>query len=244
MGIHAVRAALQVAPGRMKCLIVAEEGANRRVSEVVRQARELGVDVQSAPRAQLDRRADGERHQDLMALFDPDNIHSESELDGLLEKIAGPPFILVLDGVQDPHNLGACLRSAAAAGAHFVILTKDRSVGLTAVARRAASGAAESLPLLFSSNLARTLRALKKRGVWLVGATQSATQGLFQRDLTGPLAIILGSEGKGMRRLTEELCDYLVNIPMQGNVTSLNVSVATGVCLFEAVRQRQSAIPE
>ena len=147
-------------------------------------------------------------------------------------------MILVLDGVQDPHNLGACLRAADAAGVALVILPKDRSAPLTAVARRAASGAAEVLPILLVTNLARVLGQLKERGVWLAGTTDQADSDLYGTDLTGPLALVVGSEGQGMRRLTAELCDYRVRVPMAGTVSSLNVSVAAAVCLFEILRQR------
>ena len=156
----------------------------------------------------------------------------------LLGKLADPALVLVLDGVQDPHNLGACLRTADAAGVGLVILPKDGSAGLTPVARRSAAGAAEVMPILFATNLARVLRRLKDSGVWLAGTADGAEKDIYQADLDGPLALVMGSEGKGMRRLTAELCDFLVNIPMQGSVNSLNVSVATGVYLFEIKRQR------
>jgi 23S rRNA (guanosine2251-2'-O)-methyltransferase len=156
----------------------------------------------------------------------------------LLDDLPAPPLVLVLDGVQDPHNLGACLRSADAAGVGLVILPKDGSSGLTAVARRAAAGAAEIMPILVATNLARVLRRLKERGIWLAGTSDRSEQDLYQADLGGPLALVVGSEGRGMRRLTAELCDFLVRIPMRGTVSSLNVSVATAVCLFEINRQR------
>ncbi len=152
--------------------------------------------------------------------------------------MSAPQLVLVLDGVQDPHNLGACLRTAEAAGVGLVILPKDGSAGLTPVARRSAAGAAEVMPLLLATNLARVLRKLKEKGVWLAGTADTAEQDIYQADLSGPLALVMGSEGKGMRRLTSELCDFLVRIPMQGSVSSLNVSVATAVCLFEINRQR------
>jgi 23S rRNA (guanosine2251-2'-O)-methyltransferase len=148
---------------------------------------------------------------------------------------------LVLDGVQDPHNLGACLRTADAAGVHLVVICKDQSVGITPVVRRAASGAAETLPVIQATNLARVLRALKQRGIWLAGTTDGVTDDLYSTDLSGPLALVMGSEGTGLRRLTAELCDYLISIPMAGQVESLNVSVATGVCLYEINRQRAEA---
>jgi 23S rRNA (guanosine2251-2'-O)-methyltransferase len=189
-------------------------------------------------RAVLDRRSEGERHQDVIADFTPNNIYGEKDLERLLDAISGDPLILVLDGVQDPHNLGACLRTADAAGVALVVLPKDRSAPLTPVARRAASGAAEVLPILLVTNLARVLQHLKERGVWLAGTTDQADSDLYGTDLTGPLALVVGSEGQGMRRLTAELCDYRIRIPMAGTVSSLNVSVATAVCLFEILRQR------
>ena len=191
-------------------------------------------------RAVLDRRSDDQRHQDILAEFQADNLFTEKDLPALLDSIGEPALILVLDGVQDPHNLGACLRTAEAAGAGLVVLPKDKSAGLTPAARRAASGAAETLPILFATNLARTLKALKESGIWLAGTTDQAEQSLFEADLGGPLALVMGSEGKGMRRLTAELCDFHVRIPMQGTVASLNVSVATAVCLYEIVRQRST----
>jgi 23S rRNA (guanosine2251-2'-O)-methyltransferase len=186
----------------------------------------------------LDRRCSGERHQDVIAEFAPANLWGEKDLDGLLDAIGGSPLVLVLDGVQDPHNLGACLRTADAAGVGLVILPKDRSAGLTPAARRAAAGAAEILPIVFVANLARVLKHLKEKGLWVAGTTDEADQSLYDADLGGPLALVVGSEGKGMRRLTAELCDYRLRIPMLGSVDSLNVSVATAVSLFEIVRQR------
>ncbi|MEW5994585.1 MAG: 23S rRNA (guanosine(2251)-2'-O)-methyltransferase RlmB [Candidatus Zixiibacteriota bacterium] len=163
---------------------------------------------------------------------------SESDLLQLLDELKQPPFLLILDCVQDPHNLGACLRTADAAGVQAVIVPKDRSVGLTDVVRTVACGAAERIPFIAVTNLARTLNQLKERGVWLVGTADGAPQSLYEVDLKGPLALVMGAEGKGLRRLTRECCDFLVHIPMLGTVECLNVSVAAGVCLFEAVRQR------
>ncbi|MCW8882915.1 MAG: 23S rRNA (guanosine(2251)-2'-O)-methyltransferase RlmB, partial [Sedimenticola sp.] len=165
----------------------------------------------------------------------------ENSLESLLTKLDVPPFLLILDGVQDPHNLGACLRSADATGVHAVIAPKDRSVGLTPTACKVASGAAESIPFYQVTNLARTLKWLQSElGVWLVGTAGEAESSLYAADLKGPLGIVMGGEEKGMRRLTRESCDLLVNLPMVGVVESLNVSVAAGICLFEAVRQRTS----
>ena len=240
IGVHPVAAALQSAPEQVRHIFIAAEARNPRVKELEDRARELGIPVQHASRASLDRRSAGERHQDVMAEFDGGNVRSERDIPELLAAIDGPPLVLILDGVQDPHNLGACLRTAEAAGVHFVILPKDRSAGLSPVVRKAACGAAEVLPIVSVTNLARVLRLLKQEGIWLAGAAGEAPQSLYQADLRGPLALIVGSEGKGIRRLTGELCDYLVRIPMSGTVSSLNVSVATAVCLFEIIRQRNA----
>lgn len=241
IGIHPVAAALQTAPQRVSCVVIAAELQNSRVQELEQRARALGIRVEHQPRAALDRRSHGERHQDVMAEFAAGNIWSERDLDRLLAEITGPPLILVLDGVQDPHNLGACLRTAEAAGVHLVIVPKDRSASLSAVARRAASGAAEVLNLVSVTNLARVLRKLKQAGIWLAAASGQAEQELHAADLTGPLALVMGSEGQGVRRLTAELCDYHIRIPMYGTVSSLNVSVATAICIYEIIRQRNAA---
>jgi 23S rRNA (guanosine2251-2'-O)-methyltransferase len=240
IGIHSVDSALTTARQQLRLVTIAQECRNPRVRELGERARAEGVRVVTESRAVLDRRSDDQRHQDIIAEFEAVNIGTEKDLDRVLESIDGTPLVLVLDGVQDPHNLGACLRTAEAAGVNLVVLPKDRSAGLTPVARRSASGAAEVLPILFATNLARVLRRLKEAGIWLAGTSDSAGQDLYQTDLSGPLGLVLGSEGKGMRRLTADLCDYHLQIPMQGSVGSLNVSVATAVCLFEIVRQRMS----
>jgi len=241
IGIHPVTSALRSRSENVSRLIIAAETHNPRVRELEQLARAQGIRVEHAPRSMLDRRSQGQRHQDVMAEAAAGNIWSEPDLDRLLEGVDGSPLILVMDGVQDPHNLGACLRTAEAAGVHLVILPKDRSASLTAAARRAASGAAEVLNLVFVVNLARVLRKLKNHGLWLVAATGQAEKELWSTDLTGPLALVVGGEGQGLRRLTAELCDFHVRIPMHGTVSSLNVSVATAVCLFEVIRQRSSA---
>ena len=238
IGVHPVEAALASAAGQIQCLLIAAESRNSRARALADRAREQGIRVFDEPRAALDRRSGGERHQDVIAEFVPANVWGEGDLDRLLEAIDVPPLVLVLDGIQDPHNLGACLRSADAAGVGLVVLPKDRSAGLTPVARRAAAGAAEILPIVFVTNLARVLKRLKDKGIWLAGTTDQADQSLYDVDLSGPLALVMGSEGKGMRRLTAELCDYRLRIPMLGSVDSLNVSVATAVCLYEIVRRR------
>jgi len=239
IGIHSVDSALARAPQQVRLVTIADECRNPRVQELAGRAREAGIQVVTESRAVLDRRSEDQRHQDIIAEFEANNIGTEKDLGRVLDEIEGTPLVLVLDGVQDPHNLGACLRTAEAAGVNLVILPKDGSAGLTPVARRSASGAAEVLPVIFVTNLARVLRQLKDRGIWLAGTTDSASASLYETDLSGPLGLVMGSEGKGMRRLTSELCDYRIRIPMQGSVSSLNVSVATAVCLYEIIRQRQ-----
>ncbi len=171
-------------------------------------------------------------------------VKNEEDLFAILDKLNDPPFLLVLDGIQDPHNLGACLRSADAAGAHAVIAPKDRAVSITDTVRTVARGAAESIPFVQVTNLARTIKELQEVGIWFVATADDASQTLYDVELTGPLAMVIGSEGKGVRRLTAEYCDFLVKIPMAGKVECLNASVAAGVCLFEAVRQRSLKKPK
>lgn len=239
-GIQPVIAALKARPQGIVCLHVAEGTQNRRLRDIEMLAADLGVRVNSVSRDDLDAWAGMDRHQDVVAEVQAGVPLTESDLDALLDALEGDPLLLVLDGVQDPHNLGACLRTAEGAGVHAVIIPRDRAVGLTPVVRKTAAGAAERLPLVTVTNLARTLRTLKDRGIWLCGTTDAADQPLYRQDLTGPLALVMGSEGQGIRRLTAELCDFLVAIPMAGAVESLNVSVATGVALYEAVRQRSA----
>lgn len=237
-GIHAVLAALTQHPERVGEVWVSRERKDRRVGEVLKAARVAHVKVHTVPRVALDRLA-GERHQGVAARLRETAVKRAGDLETFLAGLTGTPLLLVLDGVQDPHNLGACLRSADAAGAAAVVVPRDNTAPLSPVARRAAAGAAEAVPLFEVTNLARTLRALKERGVWLVGAAHDADTDIYSADLKGPTALVLGGEGQGLRRLTREECDVLVRIPMAGTVASLNVSVAAGVCLFEAVRQRQ-----
>merc|ERR1712000_709071 len=186
----------------------------------------------------LNQKADEGNHQGIIAWRKPVQNKSEKHLPDILDAISGTPLVLILDGVTDPHNLGACLRTADAAGAHVVIAPKDKSAPLNATAAKVACGAAEAVPYIQVTNLARTMKDLQERGIWIVGTAGEAEQTIYQHDLTGPMAIVMGAEGPGMRRLTREHCDYLANIPMAGEVSSVNVSVATGICLFEAVRQR------
>jgi 23S rRNA (guanosine2251-2'-O)-methyltransferase len=239
IGIHAVSSALKAAAGEVEWLRIAADSKNKRLAEIESRAHGSGIKVIRIKASELDKLSGQQRHQGVIAGFKGSNIAAEGRLDAILDAIEGIPLILVLDGVQDPHNLGACLRTAEAAGADLVIICKDHSAGITPVVRRAASGAAETLSVIQATNLARVLRTLKKRGVWLAGTSDAASESLYATDLTGPLALVMGSEGSGLRRLTSELCDYLINIPMAGQVESLNVSVATGVCLYEINRQRQ-----
>ena len=190
------------------------------------------------PRQALDRLVQNGNHQGVIAYCKSASTYSEGDLKELLADLKEPAFLLILDGVQDPHNLGACFRSADAAGVHAIIAPKDRSVGLTASVSKVASGAAETVPFVQVTNLARTLEMLKEMGIWIYGAAGEAEQSLFKTDLKGSIALVLGSEGEGLRRLTRDTCDVLVKIPMHGSVSSLNVSAAAAVFLFEAVRQR------
>ena len=194
-----------------------------------------------SPTEQLDQLAGFKRHQDIIAYLYEHELPGESELLPLLERVTGDPLVLVLDGVQDPHNLGACLRTAETAGVHAVLIPKDRSVGMTPVVRKASAGASEVIPLFQVTNLARTIRSLKKAGIWIAGTSDQSKEDIYAHDLTGPLALVMGSEGQGMRRLTAELCDYQLHIPMMGVIENPNVSVAAGVCLYEIQRQRKSA---
>ncbi len=235
-GFHAVMARLKRHPGSVREIYLDESRRDPRARALLTLAGERAARVIAVSGDRLDGMTGHARHQGVTARVEEVALHVR--LDDLLDDLAAPPLLLVLDGVQDPHNLGACLRVADAAGVHAVIAPKDRAVGLNATVAKVASGAAESVPYITVTNLARTLREIKERGVWLVGSDDSAPQNLFQATLTGPLAMVMGAEGSGLRRLTRELCDLLIHIPMAGTVQNLNVSVATGVCLFEAVRQR------
>jgi 23S rRNA (guanosine2251-2'-O)-methyltransferase len=234
-GIHAVAAALE--RDALAQLWLARERHDKRLQRLAAEAARRGARVERVAASDLDRKTKGALHQGAVgALRRPANS-DEHDLDKLLDE-AGAPFLLILDGVKDPHNLGACLRGAAAAGAGAVIAPKDRAAPLTAAARKVASGAAEIVPFIKVTNLARTMQSLKSRGIWIVGLAGEADQSLYELDLNGPLAVVMGGEGGGLRRLTRRHCDFLARLPMAGGVESLNVSVATGVALFEAVRQR------
>ncbi len=239
-GPHAVLAVLKAHADEIDGIWVSNERQDQRMNAVLSAARDARVKVHRSPRAALDRMSEGVSHQGVIArrFAAPRPAHSD-DLGAFVASISSSkPLILILDGVQDPHNLGACLRVADAAGAQAVVMPRDRSAPLSAVARRAAAGAAETIPLFEVTNLARTLDELKEAGLWIIGTAANGEQSVFQADLKGPVALVLGGEGAGMRRLTQERCDLLVRIPMAGTVESLNVSVAAGICLFEALRQR------
>jgi len=239
-GIQPVATALKNKAPSIAMIWVASGSRNQRVKDLALLAGDAGIEVREEIRERLDQRAGFERHQDIIAQLHKFEFPAESDLLPLLGRVSGDPLLLVLDGVQDPHNLGACLRTAEAAGVHAVIIPRDRSVGMTAVVRKTSVGASEVIPLFQVTNLARTLRALKKAGIWIAGMSGQSGENLYDCDLAGPLALVLGSEGQGMRRLTSELCDYQLHIPMAGVIESLNVSVATGICLFEIQRQRKA----
>jgi 23S rRNA (guanosine2251-2'-O)-methyltransferase len=237
-GFHAVIARLRQNPGSVAEIYVDSARHDPRVRDVVQLAEASGVRLIQAERRRLDGMVPSGRHQGVIAKVEAGAAVPYRSLDDILENLKEPALLLVLDGVQDPHNLGACLRVADAMGVHAVVAPKDRAVGLNATVRKVASGAAETVPFITVTNLARTLRELQELGIWVVGAAGEAEQDLFTVKLDGPLALVLGAEGEGLRRLTRETCDQLARIPMFGTVESLNVSVAAGICLFEARRQR------
>ncbi|RJG05901.1 23S rRNA (guanosine(2251)-2'-O)-methyltransferase RlmB [Noviherbaspirillum cavernae] len=237
-GFHAVTARLRHEASSVEEIYIDASRHDRRMQELLRAAEAAKVRIIHADDQRLDRMVGTRRHQGVVAKAG--ELSLARNLDELLDAIEGPPLLLILDGVTDPHNLGACLRVADGAGAHAVIAPKDRAVGLNATAAKVASGAADTVPYITVTNLARTLRELKERDIWLFGTTDDAEKTIYDVDFSGPAALVMGSEGEGMRRLTRENCDVLASIPMSGAVESLNVSVASGVCLYEARRQRMS----
>ncbi|MGB6352668.1 MAG: 23S rRNA (guanosine(2251)-2'-O)-methyltransferase RlmB, partial [Steroidobacteraceae bacterium] len=239
-GLHAINAVLERSPERLLELWVAEPRDDARSRDLRARAQSAGVHVQSASTEALAKLVGEVAHQGAVAAVRPLKGWDEHDLIAALSQIAGDPLLLVLDGVTDPHNLGACLRTAEGAGAHAVLIPKDRAATVDAVVRKVAAGAAEFVPVASVTNLARSLDMLKERGIWVVGTDGEAPQTLYAADLKRPLALVLGAEGVGLRRLTRERCDFLVRIPMAGQVESLNVSVAAGIALFEACRQRAS----
>ena len=235
-GFHAVTVLLRQRPESVLELHAGAERTDGRMRDLLKLAEQKKVRVMAATGERLDGLTGHARHQGVAARVA--EVKRSNSLDDTLDAVVGPPLLLVLDGIQDPHNLGACLRVADAAGVSAVVAPKDRAVGLTATASKVASGAAETVPYFPVTNLARTLRELKERGIWIVGTDEGARDDLFTADFPDAVAWVLGSEGEGMRRLTREHCDFLVRIPMQGIVESLNVSVAAGIVLFESVRRR------
>lgn len=241
-GIHAINALLKYAPERFIELWLLKGREDDRVQPIIQLAKKYGIAVQMVNRKVLDDKSDGEQHQGVLARVQPGKIFTENDLDDIIKKAEGgseQPFFLILDGVTDPHNLGACLRNADAAGVQAIIVPKDNAARLTGTVRKVAVGAAENVPLVQVTNLARTMKALQEKGVWIIGTAGETDTCLYDVKLSGPMALVMGAEGKGMRRLTRENCDQLVKLPMSGEVSSLNVSVATGICLFEIVRQRR-----
>ncbi len=237
-GLHAINAVLLSAPERLLELWLAQPRDDARTRQLKQSAASAGVHVHLVSTEALAKIAGEVNHQGAVAAVRPLKPWNEDDLAQALEGLTEPAFLLILDGVTDPHNLGACLRTAEAAGVHALIVPKDRSASVDGVVRKVAAGAAETVPVASVTNLARTLDALKRSGIWVVGLDGAAPQTLFAADLKRPLALVLGAEGGGMRRLTRERCDFVVRIPMIGQVESLNVSVAAGVALFEARRQR------
>ena len=240
VGINAVQSALEHDPVSILELLIESGRQDRRVEALLEIANGAGVSVRRVNKKELQRRFGKECHQGVAASYRPQPMLDESDLAGLF-KGKKDPLVLILDHIEDPRNFGACLRTAAAAGVDAVIFPKDRAVGLTPSARKAASGAAERLPLVQVTNLARTLDSLKGLGFWITGAAGDADDSLYRSKLDGSLALVMGSEGKGLKRLVRDKCDFLLKIPMSGEMESLNVSVATGIMLFEAIRQRKGA---
>ncbi len=239
-GINAVEAAIANDADNVREVLLEAGARNPRIGEIETNARRVGIEVRRVTQQALEGIAGGLRHQGAVARYAAARTWDESELAGLVEAAAGRALILILDGVQDPHNLGACLRSAAAARVTAVVIPKDKAVQVNATVRKTSAGAADSIPVIRATNLARCMRDLQQLGVWIYGLAGEATESLYKIDLRGNVALALGGEADGMRRLTREHCDQLVKIPMPGDTESLNVSVATGVSLFEAVRQRQA----
>ncbi len=237
-GMHAVTALLRKEPELVKRLWVEQSRRDQRGRELLGMAKSHGLTAERVERQVLDKLVGEVRHQGVVAESQNQAAMDEASFFTWLEQSEAVPFLLILDGVQDPHNLGACLRTADAVGIQAIIAPRDNACGLTSTVRKVACGAAESVPFVQVTNLARFLRAIQDRGVFLVGTAADTEISLYQADLTGPIALVLGAEGKGMRRLTREHCDTLVSLPMVGQVESLNVSVSAGVLLYEALRQR------
>lgn len=239
-GLHAVEALINKNPDRIVQLTALHDRQDKKIQSILALAKDHRIKVTFASRHELDYMTNEANHQGVVAQCQSARNYSEKDLDDLIENLNEPAFLLILDGVQDPHNLGAILRSADAAGVHAVIAPKDKSVGITPTVSKVACGAAESVPFIQVTNLARMMETLKERNIWIYGAAGEAEKNLFEVNFKGSVAIVLGAEGSGLRRLTRDHCDVLLKIPMHGSVSSLNVSVATGIFLFEVVRCRSN----
>lgn len=238
-GLHSVRALVERHPERVVEMFAVRERQDKALQSLIQSAQKLGIRPQFVPKQTLEKKAEGGNHQGVVVVALEAPLLSDNDLPDLVHNSTKAPLFLVLDGITDPHNLGACLRTADAAGVTAVIVPKDKSASLNPTVRKVACGAAETMPLVQVTNLARALKQLQELQVWVMGTAGEAEQSVYAVDLKGPTALVMGAEGDGMRRLTRETCDELIKIPLLGTVSSLNVSVATGVCLFEAVRQRQ-----
>ncbi|WP_347987829.1 23S rRNA (guanosine(2251)-2'-O)-methyltransferase RlmB [Methylomonas sp. AM2-LC] len=239
-GIHAVQAALDYSPQKIQRALFDEQRQDARLKEVIDSLKALGISLEKTDRKKLDKLADGKNHQGIVISVELPAMRSEEQLKSDVEALTTTPFYLILDQVQDPHNLGACLRTADAVGVQGIIVTKDNAASITPTVCKVASGAAETVPVYQVTNLARVLRWLKEQNIWILGTAGDASQTLYEMKLDMPLAIVMGAEGTGMRHLTRQHCDFLVKIPMAGQVESLNVSVAAGVLLYEVFRQKAS----
>ena len=238
-GLHAVQSFIKHKSTAAIILLYDKRRNDKRLQQVIKLAERQNVKLQEATVKQLDELSQGERHQGVV--LQASSAVTQPTLEDLLDSLDEPAFLLILDGVTDPHNLGACLRTADASGVHAVIFPKDKSASINATVRKVACGAAEVIPTYPVTNLARTMEQLQQRGIWIIGTAGEASDEIYDLDLTGSKALVMGAEGDGMRRLTREKCDFLAKLPMAGTVSSLNVSVATGVCLFEMVRQRKAS---
>ncbi len=237
-GIHAVQAAMDFSADKINKAWIDPQRKDKKYLVIINQLQALGIKSEPCDKKRLDKMTEGKNHQGIVVEIEIPSVHSENELKHVIQSMKDIPFFLVLDQVQDPHNLGACLRSADAAGVHGIIITKDNSSGITATVCKVACGAAETVPVYQVTNLARTLRWFKQQNIWIIGSTGEAEQTLFATDLTIPLALVMGTEATGMRRLTQQQCDILVKIPMVGQVESLNVSVAAGIIIYQVFQQR------
>jgi len=241
IGHHAVKAVLEINPERALSLWVAINSKNTAQQEILSLVEALGISIHPLDKQGLAKRCGSEHNQGVALQVKPTQDGNENDLEHFVKRLAQEkkPLLLILDQVQDPHNFGACLRTADAAGVDAMIVAKDNACPMTPIVQKVASGAAETLPIYRVTNLARAMDMLKQHGIWMIGTSDKASHSIYQEDLSGAVAMVMGTEGKGLRQLTENKCDSLVSIPMAGTVvSSLNVSVATGVCLYEAVRQR------